>query len=62
MWVCFRSDLLSPLPLVSGLEKRLKSLRILNKVGFEKSKPTVGQSICLSISRSSSSSFFFFFF
>jgi hypothetical protein len=30
---------LSLLTLVGGLDGRLKSLRILNKIGFEKSKP-----------------------
>lgn len=36
----FPINLHSPLPLVSGLEGTLKCLRMLNKVDFEKSKPT----------------------
>jgi hypothetical protein len=34
-----QSPFLFPLPLVDGLEGRLKNLRTLLKVGFEKSKP-----------------------
>lgn len=34
--------LLFPLPLVDGLEERLKHLRTLDKVDFEKSKPSEG--------------------
>ena len=36
----FPINCLSLLPLVGGLEGRLKCLRTLNRVGFEKSKPT----------------------
>lgn len=34
----FPINLSSPLPLVGGIEGRLKNLRTLNKVGFEKSE------------------------
>ena len=37
----FLINLLFPLPLVSRLERKLTYFRILNKVGFEKSKPTL---------------------
>jgi hypothetical protein len=41
--ISFPINHLSPLPLVGGIEERLKCLRALNKVGFEKKPEPTGE-------------------